>query len=74
MIAILHFATVVMATTFAAAAAVALHWLLLGAAFRLMRPATARRTRESRKAERRTAPTELVCGTTQVTRAFNIHL
>ncbi len=43
MIAMLHFATLVIATMFAAAIAAALHWLLLRGAFLMMRPATARR-------------------------------
>ena len=40
---ILHFATLAVATIFATAAAVAFDWMLLLAAFRLMKPATARR-------------------------------
>ncbi len=43
MIAMLHFATLVVTTLFAAAAAVAFNWMLLRAMFVLMRPATARR-------------------------------
>lgn len=61
MIAILHFATLAIATVFAAAAAAAFTWLLLRGSFLLMRPATARRI---------PAPTELVCGTAQLARAF----
>jgi len=41
MIAMLHFATLVVATIFAVTAAVLLHWLFLRATFHLMRPATA---------------------------------
>jgi hypothetical protein len=41
--AMLQFATLVITTMFAAAAAVALHWLFLKAAFLMMRPATAPR-------------------------------
>jgi hypothetical protein len=41
MIAIAHFAGLVVTTLFAAAAAVLLDWLLLRAMFQLMRPATA---------------------------------
>ena len=41
MIAIAHFAGLVLTTIFAAAAAVLLDWLLLRAMFQLMRPATA---------------------------------
>jgi hypothetical protein len=61
MIAVLQFATLVITTIFAAATAVALHWLFLRAAFLMMRPATARRTLER---------TELVRGTTQLARTF----
>jgi hypothetical protein len=61
MIAMLHFATLVVTTLFAAAAAVALDWLLLRAMFVLMRPATARRVK---------APSQLVRGTTQLARAY----
>jgi len=61
MIAMLQFATLVITTMFAAAAAVALHWLFLRAAFLMMRPATARRIQ---------VRTELVRGTTQLARAL----
>jgi len=61
MIAMLQFATLVITTIFAAAAAVALHWLFLRAAFLMMRPATARRI---------LVRTELARGTTQLARAF----
>jgi hypothetical protein len=61
MIAVLHFATLVVATLFAAAAAVAFNALLLRAMFVLMRPATARRVN---------AQTQLVRGTTQLVRAY----
>jgi len=61
MIAMLHFATLVITTLFAAAAAMALHWLLLRAVFVLMRPATARRA---------VASTHLVRGTAQLARAY----
>jgi hypothetical protein len=64
MIATLHFTTLVIATLFAAAAAVAFHWMLLRAMFVLMRPATARRL---------TSPTHLVSGTTQLARAYASH-
>jgi hypothetical protein len=59
MIAMLHFATLVIATVFASAAAAALNWLLLGASFLLMRPATARRIARR---------TELVHGTVELAR------
>lgn len=44
MMAILHFTTLVITTLFAAGAAALVNWLLLRAAFQLMRPATAGRT------------------------------
>jgi hypothetical protein len=44
MIATLNFATLAAATIFAAAAALAVDWLLLKVAFVLMRPATAQQT------------------------------
>jgi hypothetical protein len=43
MSAMLHFATFVIATLFAAVSATALNWLFLRAAFVAMQPATARR-------------------------------
>jgi hypothetical protein len=61
MITMLHFATLVITTIFAAGAAAGLHWLFLQAAFLLMRPATAPRI---------SFPTGLVRGTTQLARAF----
>jgi hypothetical protein len=61
MVATLHFATLVVTTIFAAAAAVAFHWMLLRAMFVLMRPATTRRVN---------APTRLASGTTQLARAY----
>jgi len=61
MIATLQFATLVIATLLATAAAVAFNWLLLRATFLLMRPATARRI----------APrTELARGTAALVRAY----
>ncbi len=62
MISMLQFATLVITTMFAVAAAAGLHWLLLKAAFRMMRPATARRV---------PARTELVRGTAQLARAYS---
>lgn len=64
MIAMLNFATLVVTTLFAAAAAVAFNLMLLRAMFVLMRPATARRVG---------APTRLVRGTTQLARAYAEH-
>jgi len=61
MIAMLHFATLVITTIFAAAAAFLFDWMLLRAMFVLMRPATARRA---------AAPTRLVRGTAQLARAY----
>jgi hypothetical protein len=56
----LNFLTLVFITLFAAAAAVAFHWMLLRAMFVLMRPATARRVN---------GPTHLVRGTAPWARA-----
>jgi hypothetical protein len=64
MIAILEFATLVITTLFAAAAAVALHWLFLQAAFLMMRPATARRV---------AIRTPLARGTAELARALASH-
>jgi hypothetical protein len=61
MIATLHFATLVITTVFAAAAAAGLLWLFLQATFVMMRPATVRRI---------SMPTGLVRGTSQLARAF----
>jgi hypothetical protein len=61
MIAILHLATLVFTTLFAAAAAVAFNALLLRMMFVLMRPATAQRVN---------SPAQLVRGTTRLTRAY----
>lgn len=61
MIAMLHFATLVVTTILAAAAAVGLNSMLLKAMFVLMRPATARRV---------AAPTRLAHGTAQLARAY----
>ncbi len=61
MIAMLNFATLLIATMFAVVAAIALNWMFLQAAYVLMQPATARR---------RSARTELVRGTAQLARAF----
>jgi hypothetical protein len=64
MIAMLEFATLLITTMFAAAAAVALHWLFLRAAFLMMRPATAQRV---------AVRSQLVRGTAQLARAFASH-
>ena len=61
MIAMLHFATLVVTTICAAGAAVAFNFMLLRAMFVLMRPATARRV---------ASPTRLVHGTTRLARAY----
>lgn len=63
MIAMVHFATLVVTTMFAVAAAAGLNWILLRGAFWMMRPATA-----GRIAARRT---ELGYGTVRVARAFS---
>jgi hypothetical protein len=70
MIAMLQFATLVITTMFAVAAAAGLHWLCLKAAFLMMRPATARRIPFER-AQGKTARTELVRGTAQLARAYS---
>lgn len=61
MVAMLNFVTLVVASLLAAATAVAFHWVLLRAAFRLMQPATVRRS---------SMQTELVRGTSELARAF----
>ena len=61
MIAMLQFATLVITTILAAAAAVGLHWLFLRAAFLMIRPATARRI---------PVRTELAHGTARLARAL----
>jgi hypothetical protein len=63
MIAMLHFATLVITTIFATGIAVALDWVLLRAAFALMQPASARRSTR----------TQLLRGTAQLARAFAAH-
>ena len=70
--AMIQFATLVTATMLAAAAAVALDWVLLRAAFVLMRPAAAasRRSFESAGGQRLGVRTGLVRGTAQMARAF----
>jgi hypothetical protein len=69
MTAILQVTTLAIATMFAAAAAVAFDWLLLRAAFHLMRPATARRARVRSLTAQGKA--ELVRGTMLLARAFD---
>jgi hypothetical protein len=61
MIAMIHFVTLAIATLFAAAAALAFHWLLLRVAFLMMRPATARRI---------ALRTELARGTAALARSY----
>jgi hypothetical protein len=61
MIAMLHLATLVIATMFAVVSAVALNWLFLQVAFVMIQPATARRI---------SAHTELVRATAQLARAL----
>lgn len=75
MIAILHFAGLVITTIFAAAAAVLLDWLFLRAVFQLMRSAAASHAQRGplRKAGPTTASTfgaELVHGTRELARHF----
>jgi hypothetical protein len=64
MVAMLSFLTLIAATLLAAGMAVALDWLLLRAAFHLMRPAAARNV---------SLRTGLVAGTVQLARAFSPH-
>ncbi|HEX4545638.1 MAG TPA: hypothetical protein VH110_04710 [Candidatus Acidoferrum sp.] len=64
MIAMLEFATLFITTIFAAAVAMALHWLFLLAAFWMMRPATAGRV---------AVGTPLARGTAELARAFAAH-
>jgi hypothetical protein len=61
MIAMLQLVVLAIITVSAVAAASALHWLFLKAAFVMMRPATARRV---------PVRTELVHGTSQLAKAF----
>jgi hypothetical protein len=61
MTALLNFLTLVTATCFAAAAAIALQWILLRTAVRLMRPAAARRV---------SVRSDSLRGTLQLARAF----
>ena len=61
MIAIAHFAGLVLTTIFAASAAVLMDWLLLRTMFELMRPAAA-------KSAPKTFGTELVQGTRELVR------
>jgi hypothetical protein len=73
MIAIAHFAGLVLTTLFAAAAAVLLDWLFLRAMFQLMRPATAKTVRAEQmrppqKAAATTFGAELVQGTRELVR------
>lgn len=75
MIAIAHFAGLVLTTILAASAAVLLDWLFLRAIFQLMRPAAASHTQKGqlRKAAPTTASTfrsELVHGTREIARHF----
>ena len=65
MVAIAHFAGLVVTTIFAAAAAVLLDWILLRAMFQLMRPATARAA-----SPRSNFNAELVHGTREIARHF----
>jgi hypothetical protein len=66
MLAIAHFAGLVLTTFFAASAAVLLDWILLWAMFQLMRPATARVAATSRS----NFSAELVHGTREIARHF----
>jgi hypothetical protein len=65
MMEMLSFATLVVVTVFAAAAAVALDWMLLRVMFLLMRPATAR--------QQGIATARLASGTVRLARAYAAH-
>ena len=69
MIGILHFITLVITTMFAAATAVVVNWLLLRAAFHLMRPAAVGRS-SARTVGGTAVRVELVPGKAKVVRAF----
>lgn len=64
MVSMIGFLTLVGATLLAAGTAVALDWLLLHAAFHVMRPAAARKV---------SLRTDLVAGTVQLARALSPH-
>ncbi len=66
MIAIAHFAGLLVTTLFAAGAAVLLDWIFLRAMFQLMRPATAKAVVSSRS----NFGSELVQGTRELARQF----
>jgi hypothetical protein len=70
MIATLSFAGLVLATIFAAVAAVLCNWLLLCVMFHLMRPAAVRKTPEGSGLKRPTVRTEFGRGAEGLTRAF----
>lgn len=70
MIATLNFAGLVLATIFAAAAAVVCNWLFLRVMFNLMRPAAVRQTPESAAANLPMVRSELVRGTAELVRAL----
>jgi hypothetical protein len=61
MFAMLQFALFTLTLLSAVAAAMAIHWLLLEATLRMMRPATVRRIPPR---------TDLACGTAQLARAY----
>jgi len=62
MVEMLSLATLIVVTLFAAAAAVALDWVLLRVMFLLMRPATAHQPR--------LAPAQLASGAVRLARAY----
>jgi len=64
MVTLVNLITIVTVTFLAAAAAVAIHWLLLRATVQFMRPATARQA---------SVRSELVRGTAELARAFTPH-
>lgn len=70
MIATLNLAGLVLATIFAAVAALVCNGLLLRVMFNLMRPAAVGKTPRSAAPKRPTVRTELVRGTAKLARAF----
>ena len=73
MTGMMQFSMLVIATLFAAAAAVAFHWMLLRTMFVLMKPATAKQRAASAPAIRSAAPVALANGTARLARAYGAY-
>jgi len=76
MMAMMSFATLVIATLLATGLAVLLDWLMLRAAFHLMQPAArgpVMQPAAQRPVKARSEQGELVRGTAQLVRAFSAH-